>query len=64
MLLVRGGNSDVLTAVVAQRMLAENPNVSFVSVPDCGHSITLDSPDGLLEAVSPWLAATEAGQAA
>jgi esterase len=60
-LLVRGADSDVLAAGTAQRMVAENPNVSFVTVPDCGHSITLDSPDGLLEAVSPWLSATAAG---
>jgi esterase len=56
-LLVRGADSDVLAADTAQRMLAENPNVRFASIPDCGHSITLDSPDGLLKAVSPWLAA-------
>jgi len=58
-LLVRGADSDVLAADTAQRMLAENPNVSFAVIPDCGHSITLDSPDGLLEVVSPWLAASE-----
>jgi esterase len=63
-LLVRGADSDVLAADTAQRMLAENPNVSFASIPDSGHSITLDSPDGLLEAVSPWLAATSSGYAA
>ncbi len=63
-LLVRGDDSDVLAAETAQRMLAENPNASMASVPECGHSITLDNPDGLLEVVSPWLAAAEAGQAA
>ena len=63
-LLVRGDDSDVLAAGTAQRMLTENPNVRMASVPECGHSITLDNPDGLLEVVSPWLAATEAGQAA
>ncbi len=63
-LLVRGDDSDVLAADTAQRMLAENANVSFASVPDCGHSITLDRPEGLLEAVSPWLAATTAGHRA
>ena len=62
-LLVRGGDSDVLAADTAQRMLAENPGVSFASIPNCGHSITLDSPHGLLEVVSPWLTATGAGQA-
>ena len=63
-LLVRGDDSDVLAADTAQRMLAENANVSFASVPDCGHSITLDRPEGLLEAVGPWLAATTAGNRA
>ncbi len=63
-LLVRGDDSDVLAAGTAQRMLAENPHASMASVPDCGHSITLDNPDGMLEVVSPWLAAAEAGQAA
>jgi esterase len=63
-LLVRGADSDVLAADTAQRMLAENPNVSFASIPDCGHSITLDRPDGLLEVVTPWLAVTAAGQPA
>jgi esterase len=63
-LLVRGDDSDVLAAETAQRMLAENPNVSMASVPDCGHSITLDNPDGLLAVVNPWLAAAEAGQPA
>ncbi len=63
-LLVRGAESDVLAADTARRMLAENPNISFASIPDCGHSITLDSPDGLLEVVRPWLAATATGQAA
>jgi esterase len=63
-LLVRGNESDVLANETAQRMLAENPGASFASIPDCGHSITLDSPQGLLEVVSPWLAAAGGGQAA
>jgi pimeloyl-ACP methyl ester carboxylesterase len=63
-LLVRGDDSDVLAAGTAQRMLAENPHASMAGVPDCGHFITLDNPDGMLEVVSPWLAAAEAGQAA
>jgi esterase len=56
-LLVRGADSDILAADTAQRMLAENPNVSFASIPDCGHSITLDRPAELLAVVSPWLPA-------
>ena len=60
-LLVRGDDSDVLATDTAQRMLAENPGVSFASIPDCGHSITLDSPHGLLEVINPWLPAAAAG---
>ena len=63
-LLVRGEDSLVLAAETAERMVAENPHVSFASVPNCGHSITLDNPQGLLVALSPWLAAEEKAQAA
>jgi len=59
-LLVRGDDSDLLAAETAQRMVAENPHASLVGVPDCGHSITLDNPQGLLDVVSPWLAARAA----
>jgi len=57
-LLVRGDESDVLTAEAAQRMLAENPHASLVTVAESGHSVTLDNPQGLLAALGPWLAAT------
>ena len=56
-LLVRGDDSDILAAETAQRMLAENARATLAGVPDCGHSITLDNPQGLLDVVSPWLAA-------
>jgi pimeloyl-ACP methyl ester carboxylesterase len=54
-LLVRGGVSDVLSTEVAERMLSENPNATLAIVPDSGHSITLDRPDGLIEVLTPWL---------
>jgi esterase len=63
-LLVRGQESDILAAETAQRMLAENPQAELVSVPDSGHTIALDNPQGLLDAIEPWLAAAEAGQTA
>jgi esterase len=56
-LLVRGDDSDILAVETAQRMLASNQRAALAGVPDCGHSITLDNPQGLLEAVNPWLAA-------
>jgi esterase len=55
-LLVRGDDSDILAQPAAERMAAGNPRVSLVVVPDCGHSITLDRPQGLLNVVRPWLA--------
>jgi pimeloyl-ACP methyl ester carboxylesterase len=63
-LLVRGRESDVLAAETAQRMLAENPNAAFASIPDCGHSITLDSPQGLIDVLNPWLVAAETDRVA
>jgi pimeloyl-ACP methyl ester carboxylesterase len=56
-LLVRGDDSDILSPETAERMVAVNPNVTLVTVPDCGHSITLERPDGLRVALTPWLAA-------
>jgi pimeloyl-ACP methyl ester carboxylesterase len=58
LLLVRGAESDILTAEFAARMLAENPAATCVLVPDSGHSITLDRPEGLVDVLTPWLAAT------
>ena len=63
-LLVRGDDSNVLAADTAERMVAENANVTFVSLQDCGHSITLDRPEELVEAVTPWLASTATTQPA
>jgi pimeloyl-ACP methyl ester carboxylesterase len=54
-LLVRGDDSDILAIETAERMLKENPQATLAVVADCGHSITLDRPDGLLEALRPWL---------
>jgi pimeloyl-ACP methyl ester carboxylesterase len=57
-LLVRGDDSDILSPETARRMLEENTNATLSLLADCGHSITLDRPQGLLDAVAPWLAAT------
>jgi esterase len=54
-LLVRGADSDILSSETTARMLKENPNTTLAVVADCGHSITLDRPQGLLDALVPWL---------
>jgi pimeloyl-ACP methyl ester carboxylesterase len=56
-LLVRGADSDILSSETTARMLKENPNTTLAVVADCGHSITLDRPQGLLDALIPWLSA-------
>ena len=43
-LLVRGGDSDVLSAEIAKRMLDENPNARFAEVSGAGHSVPGDQP--------------------
>ncbi len=43
-LLVRGGNSDILSASGAAKMMARLQKGSFVEVPDTGHAPTLDEP--------------------
>lgn len=44
-LVVRGGISDLLSAESMARMLAENPDMAGVTVPDVGHAPTLDEPE-------------------
>jgi len=43
-LLVRGGDSDVLSAEIAKRMLDENPNARFAEVSGAGHTVPGDQP--------------------
>lgn len=40
-LLIRGENSDVLSAAVAARMLERGPRPSLLTIPGCGHAPTL-----------------------
>lgn len=56
-LLVRGAESDILDEAVARRMTEVMPNCTLVTVPDAGHSIPLDNPQGFVDAVRPWLLA-------
>jgi pimeloyl-ACP methyl ester carboxylesterase len=54
-LLVRGAESDILAPETAERMLREIPNCRMVEVPNAGHSIPLDNPQGFIAAVQPFL---------
>lgn len=44
-LVVRGELSDLLRADTIERMIAENPVMESVTVPDVGHAPTLDEPE-------------------
>ena len=54
-LLVRGAESDILAPEVAQKMTEVMPNCTLVTVPDAGHSIPLDNPQGFIAAAQPFL---------
>jgi pimeloyl-ACP methyl ester carboxylesterase len=54
-LLVRAGLSPVLTPDMAEKMVAEIPDVRFVEVPDAYHHVTLDQPERFVRAVEGFL---------
>jgi pimeloyl-ACP methyl ester carboxylesterase len=51
-LVVRGAASDVLSPETADRMEAVIPQGQLVVVPRAGHSVMVDNPEGLRDAVS------------
>jgi len=55
-LLVRGGQSDVLLADAAERFVAALPSGRLVTVPSVGHNVHGGNTPGFLDAVSPFLA--------
>jgi esterase len=54
-LLVRGAESDLLSPETARRMVETMPDCRLVTVPDAGHSVPLDNPQGFIAAVRPFL---------
>jgi pimeloyl-ACP methyl ester carboxylesterase len=54
-LVVRAGNSGVLTPDMAESMLTAIPDVRLVEVPDAYHHVTLDQPEGFVRAVEEFL---------
>lgn len=57
--LIRGANSDLLSAAVAEKMCAMRPDCIFASVPDRAHVPWLDEPESL-NALRRWLTACAA----
>ncbi len=56
-LVVRGAESKVLKAEVAQKMSQVMSNCKTVDVERAGHTVPGDNPEGFYEAVSEWLKA-------
>lgn len=54
-LLVRGAETDLLPADVAQRMVQDLPDASLVEVQRAGHMVFEDNPEEFIQAVSGWL---------
>jgi esterase len=55
-LIVRGGESDILSPQAAERLHAAIPNSRLSVVPGAGHSVMGDNPDGFAQAVQEFLA--------
>ncbi len=61
-LLLRGQQSDILSQEVAERTAGEIPAARLVVVPEAGHSVPGDNPDGFTEAVTAFLDDVGAGR--
>lgn len=54
-LIVRGGDSDYLSAATADAMVEANPHLRRVDIPGAGHYVHDDQPEAFLAAVVPFL---------
>jgi pimeloyl-ACP methyl ester carboxylesterase len=61
-LLIRGGESDVLTQSVAERAATEMQRCRLVVVPGAGHSVPGDNPDAFTESVQEFLGDLQRGE--
>jgi pimeloyl-ACP methyl ester carboxylesterase len=55
-LLVKGGLSERITPEIYDEIKSRSPNVERVVVPGSEHHVTLDNPEGLVQAVKAFLA--------
>jgi pimeloyl-ACP methyl ester carboxylesterase len=54
-LLVKGGCSDRITPQIVADAKSRCAHVELVEVPGADHHVTLDNPDGFVDAVNAWL---------
>ena len=57
-LILRGGQSDLLTAAIADEMVRRKPAAELVTFPECGHAPALVA-DHQIAVIGNWLARTE-----
>ncbi len=55
-LVVRGQESEILTASGAEELVAEMPDAKLAEIGRAGHHVLLDRPDELLAALRGWIA--------
>jgi pimeloyl-ACP methyl ester carboxylesterase len=58
-LLIRGGESDVLLPDAAERFVQALPNGQLVTVPNVGHNVHGGNTPGFLEVIAPFLASID-----
>ena len=51
----RGELSDILSPLIAERMVRTIPDAHLVTVADAGHGVPLDAPEGFLAAAREFL---------
>jgi pimeloyl-ACP methyl ester carboxylesterase len=56
-LILRGGQSSLLTAAGAAELAGEIPDARLVVVPGAGHHLQLEQPEACLDAIEPFLLA-------
>ena len=56
-LVVRGANSNILTADAAERFAEALPHGTLVTVPDCGHNVHRQNTLGFIQAIGGFLEA-------
>ncbi len=54
-LLIRGGQSDILSAEVAARLVGTVPGARFALIEESGHAVPLDAPEAFLAAAREFL---------
>lgn len=55
-LVLRGANSDFLSAQTAQEMIRRNPRIACVDIPDASHYVHDDNLQGFVSVLHPFLA--------